>query len=148
MLVIDASMALAWAFERQQPEDGQRASRLLSDCGSASSWVPAVWHLEVANALLVAERRGLIASNASDLFRARLQALPIETDATPCRRRSRKSWQSPGRRVCPATTRPIWNSLSGLAPAWPVSTGGSTRRHNGWTWLWRLEPRRASSWLT
>ena len=45
--------------------------------------MPAVWHLEVANALLVAERRGLIASNASDLFRARLQALPIETDTTP-----------------------------------------------------------------
>jgi predicted nucleic acid-binding protein len=83
MLVIDASMALAWAFERQQPEDGQRASRLLSDCGRESWWVPALWHLEVANALLVAERRGLIASSASDLFRARLQALPIETDATP-----------------------------------------------------------------
>jgi predicted nucleic acid-binding protein len=37
----------------------------------------------VANALLVAERRGVIASSASDLFRSRLQALPIETDATP-----------------------------------------------------------------
>ena len=83
MLVIDASMALAWAFERQQPEDGQRASRLLSECGSESWWVPALWHLEVANALLVAERRGVIPSSASDLFRARLQALPIETDATP-----------------------------------------------------------------
>ena len=83
MLVIDASMALAWAFERQQPEDGQRASRLLSDCGSESWWVPALWQLEVANALLVAERRGVIASSASDLFRARLQALPIETDEPP-----------------------------------------------------------------
>jgi predicted nucleic acid-binding protein len=83
MLVIDASMALAWVFERQQPEDAQRASRLLSGCGSEPWWVPALWHLEVANALLVAERRGVIASHASDLFRARLQALPIETDATP-----------------------------------------------------------------
>ncbi len=45
--------------------------------------MPALWHLEVANALLVAERRGVIASSASDLFRSRLQALPIETDATP-----------------------------------------------------------------
>ncbi len=54
MLVIDASMALTWVFERQQPEDGQRASRLLSDCGGEPWWVPALWHLEVANALLVA----------------------------------------------------------------------------------------------
>lgn len=83
MLVIDASMALAWVFERQQPEDAQRASRLLSSCGGEPWWVPALWHLEVANALLVAERRGVIASSASDLFRARLQALPIETDVTP-----------------------------------------------------------------
>jgi predicted nucleic acid-binding protein len=33
--------------------------------------------------VLVAERRGVLASSASDLFRSRLQALPIETDATP-----------------------------------------------------------------
>ena len=83
MLVMDASMALAWVFERQQPEDGLRASRLLSSCGNQPWWVPGLWHLEVANALLVAERRGVITSRASDLFRARLQALPIETDATP-----------------------------------------------------------------
>lgn len=83
MLVIDASVALAWVFERQQQKDAQRASRLLSSCGGEPWWVPTLWHLEVANALLVAERRGVIASSASDLFRARLQALPIETDATP-----------------------------------------------------------------
>jgi len=83
MLVMDASMALAWVFERQQPEDGLRASRLLSSCGSQPWWVPGLWHLEVANTLLVAERRGVITSSASDLFRGRLQALPIETDATP-----------------------------------------------------------------
>ena len=69
MLVIDASMALAWVFERQQPEDGLRASRLLSTCGNQPWWVPGLWHLEVANALLVAERPGVIRSSASDLFR-------------------------------------------------------------------------------
>ena len=41
IVVIDASMALAWLFERQQPQ--------------APWWVPSIWHLEVANALLVAE---------------------------------------------------------------------------------------------
>jgi predicted nucleic acid-binding protein len=83
MLVMDASMALAWVFERQQPEDGLRASRLLSSCGNQPWWVPGLWHLEVANALLVAERRGVIQASGSDLFRSRLQALPISTDAAP-----------------------------------------------------------------
>ena len=83
MIVIDASMALAWVFERQQASDVARADQLLNSCGSQPWWVPALWHLEVANALLVAERRGVIQANASDLFRSRLQALPITTDATP-----------------------------------------------------------------
>ena len=83
MIVIDASMALAWVFERQQASDKARADQLLNSCGSQPWWVPALWHLEVANALLVAERRGVIQANASDLLRSRLQALPITTDATP-----------------------------------------------------------------
>jgi predicted nucleic acid-binding protein len=83
MIVIDASMALAWVFERQQAADVARADQLLNSCGSQPWWVPALWHLEVANALLVAERRGVIQASSSDLFRSRLQALPITTDATP-----------------------------------------------------------------
>ena len=83
MIVIDASMALAWVFERQQASDVARADQLLNSCGSQPWWVPALWHLEVANALLVAERRGVIQAHANDLFRNRLRALPITTDATP-----------------------------------------------------------------
>ncbi len=79
-LVIDASMALAWVFERQLPSDAERASRLLAACGEQAWWVPGLWHLEVANALLVAERRSVIAPGASDLFLARLSSLPIDTD--------------------------------------------------------------------
>ena len=79
-LVLDASMALAWVFERQQAEDAARASQLLATCGEEPWWVPGLWYLEVANALLVAERRGLIEPEASDLFRARLASLPISCD--------------------------------------------------------------------
>ncbi|WP_255090626.1 type II toxin-antitoxin system VapC family toxin [Vulcanococcus limneticus] len=78
--MIDASMALAWVFERQLPSDAERASRLLAACGEQAWWVPGLWHLEVANALLVAERRGVIAPDASELFLARLSNLPIYTD--------------------------------------------------------------------
>ena len=79
-LVLDASMALAWVFERQQSKDAARASQLLATCGEEPWWVPGLWQLEVANALLVAERRGLIEPEASDLFRARLASLPISCD--------------------------------------------------------------------
>jgi predicted nucleic acid-binding protein len=79
-LVIDASMALAWVFEREQASDAARARRLLAGCGDQAWWVPGLWHLEVVNALLVAERRHVIESNASDLFLARLSGLPINTD--------------------------------------------------------------------
>ncbi|MDA0216264.1 MAG: type II toxin-antitoxin system VapC family toxin [Cyanobacteria bacterium] len=78
--MLDASMALAWVFERQQAKDAARASQLLATCGEEPWWVPGLWQLEVANALLVAERRGLIEPEASDLFRARLASLPISCD--------------------------------------------------------------------
>ncbi len=86
-LVIDASMALAWVFERQQPCDGEQASRVLAACGEQAWWVPGLWHLEVANALLVAERRGVITAHASDLFLARLSSLPIGTEADAMQKR-------------------------------------------------------------
>lgn len=83
IIVIDASMALAWLFERQQPLDVDRANRLLAACGQSSWWTPGLWHLEVANALLVAERRSVLPQAESDRFLARLSSLPIVTDAEP-----------------------------------------------------------------
>ena len=73
-------MALAWVFEREQAADAARANRLLAACGDQAWWVPGLWCLEVVNALLVAERRCVIESSASDLFLARLSGLPICMD--------------------------------------------------------------------
>ena len=64
-------MALAWLFERQQPADIERANRLLAACGEVPWWIPGLWHLEVANALVVAERRALLPPAESDPFPAR-----------------------------------------------------------------------------
>jgi predicted nucleic acid-binding protein len=90
LVVIDASMALAWLFERQQPSDIERANRLLVACGEASWWIPGLWHLEVSNALLVAERRSVLPQTDSDGFLARLSSLPFFTDSDPVAdRRSR-----------------------------------------------------------
>jgi predicted nucleic acid-binding protein len=87
-IVIDASMALAWLFERQQPVDSERANHLLAACGEVPWWIPGLWHLEVANALLVAERRSLLPQAESDRFLARLRSLPLLTDSEPVPERS------------------------------------------------------------
>lgn len=83
IIVIDASMALAWLFERQQPSDRDRANRLLAACGDVPWWIPGLWHLEVANALLVAERRSVLPPADSDRFLSRLSSLPIHTEREP-----------------------------------------------------------------
>lgn len=83
IIVIDASMALAWLFERQQPIDRARANRLLAACGEVPWWIPGLWHLEVINALLVAERRSVLPQTDSDRFLSRLSNLPILTEAEP-----------------------------------------------------------------
>jgi predicted nucleic acid-binding protein len=90
VVVIDASMALAWLFEREQPSDRERANRLLAACGEDQWWIPGLWHLEVSNALLVAERRSVLPQTDSDGFLARLSSLPFFTDSDPVAdRRSR-----------------------------------------------------------
>jgi hypothetical protein len=51
-LVLDASAALAWMFERADPGEVALADQLLDDLATQSVWVPSLWHLEVANASL------------------------------------------------------------------------------------------------
>lgn len=82
-VVLDASAALAWLFERQAPDEAAQAAQLLDNLETQSAWVPALWHIEVANALLVAERRGVVTEAQISAYLSRLSQLPIETDATP-----------------------------------------------------------------
>ena len=58
-IVIDASITLAVLFECQQPMDIEQANRLLGACGESPWWIPSLWHLNVANALLVASANGV-----------------------------------------------------------------------------------------
>jgi predicted nucleic acid-binding protein len=53
--VLDASVAVAWCFADESTEFTEGVLDLLS--AGAEALVPGVWPLEVANALLVAERR-------------------------------------------------------------------------------------------
>ncbi len=76
-LVLDASAALAWCFD---DELTPRAEALLRDVRAAGALVPGHWPVEVANALLVAERRQRLHRDAVDALVRLLASLPIDVD--------------------------------------------------------------------
>jgi predicted nucleic acid-binding protein len=76
-LVIDSSAALSWCFEDEASPESDALFEQVRDQGAV---VPGLWHLEVANVLLQAERRGRI-TTADITMRLELIAdLPIATD--------------------------------------------------------------------
>ena len=79
-LVLDASFCLAWIFRRQRADQAELADRVLQRRDQEQWSVPTLWPLEVANALLVAERRALIQPEQSDSFLGKLAALRIPLD--------------------------------------------------------------------
>lgn len=58
--VLDASIALAWFLDNPVSPYALRVKQALVD--GARAVVPALWHLEMANGLVVAERRRILAT--------------------------------------------------------------------------------------
>jgi predicted nucleic acid-binding protein len=80
--VLDASVALRWFLDRSVPPFAARVKQLL--LAGSRALVPALWHLEMANALAVAERRTVLASDdvdraAADIEQLLLQALDVDS---------------------------------------------------------------------
>ncbi len=75
--VLDCSMTLCWCFEDEKTE---RSESLLDALEGGVTMVPSLWYFEVANALVVAERRGRISRAAAAAFLNLLSALPIVVD--------------------------------------------------------------------
>lgn len=75
--VLDCSVTMAWCFE---DEGDPGSDAVLDRLGEVDAVVPALWPLEVANVLLVAERRGRLTASDSSRFTALLGALPISVD--------------------------------------------------------------------
>jgi predicted nucleic acid-binding protein len=79
-LVLDASAALAWIFERTDTDEVVLAEQLLGELSTEAAWVPSLWFQEVANALLMAERKGVVTEARVVDYLQRLKGLPIAVD--------------------------------------------------------------------
>jgi predicted nucleic acid-binding protein len=87
MKVLDASMALAWLFPRQDPAEAVLAERALDELDSEEFVVPGLWYSELANAILRGERMGLVTPSQTAAFLAELDLANIETDSDSPRQR-------------------------------------------------------------
>ena len=71
--VLDASVALRWFVSNPVPAYARRVKQLMLD--GARAMVPALWHLEMANGLAVAERRGIVTAADADQSLADIEGL-------------------------------------------------------------------------
>jgi predicted nucleic acid-binding protein len=76
-LVVDCSVAVAWCIDDEASPETDALLERVRDEGVV---VPALWHLEFANVLLQAERRGRLSVRDVAARLAVLDALPIVTD--------------------------------------------------------------------
>ena len=79
-LILDASVALSWLFERATEAERVRSNAILEQLHDAPAMVPSLWLTEVLNAILVGERRKINSAAESADFLERLSLLNIITD--------------------------------------------------------------------
>ena len=75
--VIDASVTMAWCFEDEASDEADAVLGRLLEEGALA---PGLWSLDVANVLIVAERRKRITEAQSSRFLKLLADLPIHLD--------------------------------------------------------------------
>jgi predicted nucleic acid-binding protein len=75
--VLDGSVTMVWGFE---DEDDDYAAAILDKMPDLQAHVPSLWTLEVANALIVGERRGRATAAETARFLAILGTFPIAVD--------------------------------------------------------------------
>jgi predicted nucleic acid-binding protein len=77
LIVVDASMALAWCFRDEQ---SAAATAVLDRVAIEGMLVPVLWHLELANVLQAAVRRNRITRELRDASITDLKSLPLVVD--------------------------------------------------------------------
>jgi predicted nucleic acid-binding protein len=79
-VVVDASIALAWCFP---DETSDYADAVLVSLEGKTLLVPSIWSLEIANAVLVGERRKRLGRLEIKQFTSLLENLSIVQDVRP-----------------------------------------------------------------
>lgn len=79
-IVVDASIALAWCFP---DETSAYAETVLVGLGGETMLVPAIWELEVANAIMVGLRRKRLEMPGVEQFLSLIEQLAPMQDARP-----------------------------------------------------------------
>ncbi len=98
-IVIDASAALAWCFADERSSE---STKLLEFVNANGAKVPQIWPLEVANALLMGEKRERISQKDVSKQLENFRQLPIEIDH--------------------ATAEEAWNAILTLARQYQLTT--------------------------
>jgi predicted nucleic acid-binding protein len=75
--VVDSSIALTWCFEDEASPETEKLFERIRDDGAV---VPGLWHLELGNVLLQAEKRGRITRSDVAMRLALIAELPILVD--------------------------------------------------------------------
>ena len=81
--ILDCSIVMAWFFEDQADTFTEG---VLDEVAADGASVPSIWPLEVANALLVGERRNKASIAESSRFLSQLSSLRITVDEEAPRR--------------------------------------------------------------
>jgi predicted nucleic acid-binding protein len=80
LVVVDASFVLRYVLHTQSARPHPRGLQMLDEC---ELLVPTLWHAEVANALVQAERRGAATAERVGQALAAILALEPEVDVQP-----------------------------------------------------------------
>ena len=78
-LVLDTSVAMAWFFEDEEVPYANHVEKALS--GGACAIVPTLWHVEMANALLMGLRRKRTTAEKLRDFVILMSDVPVVVDA-------------------------------------------------------------------
>lgn len=81
-LVLDASLALSWALP---DESSKYCDGILDRVAASGALVPGLWPYEMANGLLMAQKRGRYSTAQRVVFVEELLRLPIEVEALGAR---------------------------------------------------------------
>lgn len=78
--VLDNSVAMRWLLASLKESDQAYAEAVLQSLAETEALVPHLWHLEVTNVLIGAEKRGDLKTGEVERFITQLEALPIQID--------------------------------------------------------------------